>query len=888
MAVRRLIACVPQTIVWVVFMSAATLFVSRGHADAQEIVAVAGGGSHSIARDACGGVWAWGGNGTGQLGDGTRTARPTPIRVATILRAVRAISASGASYAILSDGTIMAWGPNNVGQLGLGTVSVDVLVPTSIPGLAGVTAVAAGGNHALALVGGEVYAWGANNEGQLGVGTIDVIAHETPLKVAGLPNIVAIAASRNNDSYALDSNGFVWAWGRNTVGQVGRSTGGTPQAMPVRVLRSLISTDPLDGVIAIAANNGSAAALRQDGTVWTWGFNSNGQLGDGTLTNRAFAAPVQESSGGSLGNILTISGGTFFFLASRADGSARGWGQNANGQLGDGTTTDRHRAVLVMTNTAAPLTGVASVAAGGSHSHALMTDGTLRSWGAKGSGQLGNGTFSPFQTFPVAVSEPSTGQLVGVDTIFAGGAMSGALLGSTGRAWGANSFGQIGDGSTQNRLTPVSVPGLDGTTRAAAGGAHTLALQSDATARAWGLGTTGQLGNGTSLSSLIPVQVMGLDSVSAVSAAGQHSMALSTDGTVWSWGLNSTGQLGDGTTVNRMSPVQVRTSAIGVLTNVRRISASASFSLALREDGSAWAWGQNNLGQLGDGTSATARVFPAQVLTATGPLMGIGAIASGAAHSLALGADGTVWTWGQNNFGQLGDGTTTDRRAAAQVVGLTDIVAIAAGSSFSLALRGDGTVWAWGFNGQGQLADGSATNRSLPGAVKRDPGTLFTDVTAIVAGSAHALALTNDGHVWSWGSNDSGQLGDGSDPNEVFAVPVAFPLRDLPTATLTATPNRLWPANNKLVPVTIVVSASDSCTGSPAVELASVTNNEAANGSDIGTITRAGNTWTVLLRATRSGRGSGRVYTARFSITDAAGNQSSVSTTIVVPHSALP
>jgi alpha-tubulin suppressor-like RCC1 family protein len=577
-------------------------------------------------------------------------------------------------------------------------------------------------------------------------------------------------------------------------------------------LESLVPDDHLGGAVAIAASNAGAAALKIDGTVWTWGFNSNGQLGDGTLVNRPFAAPV-EISGGALIDVTNISGGTFFFLAARSDGTAWGWGQNANGQLGDGTTADRQLAVQVVQPGGGYLSEVAQIAAGGSHAHALMADGTMRSWGFKGVGQLGNGTTTPVESLATLVP------LTDVDKLFSGGGLSGALLLGTGRTWGANAFGQIGDGSTENRLTPVPVAALNGATAAATSGAHVLALRQDGTVVGWGLGTSGQLGHGVGIggspvSSLTPVAVTGLGEVISVSAAGNRSMALTTDGTVWGWGFNSTGQLGDGTTANRLIPVQVKNILGDILINILAISAGGSFSLAVASGGSVWAWGQNSSGQIGDGTAVAARLLAVQVMTATGPLTGATGIAAGGSHSLALLADGSVWSWGGNTFGQLGDGTTNDRRTAIQVGGLDGIVAIAAGGAFSLALKSDGTVWAWGLNIQGQLGDGTTTNRLTPTRVMKTPTDVLGAIAEVAAGGAHGLARSVDGvAVWAWGAGDSGQLGNGLDPNATVPITLNFPDIDPPIITVSGVLT-VDAASSSGAVVTFSATAEDDTEGS--------------------------------------------------------------------------
>ena len=325
-------------------------------------------------------------------------------------------------------------------------------------------------------------------------------------------------------------------------------------------------------------------------------------------------------------------------------------------------------------------------------------------------------------------------------------------------AWGSNSFGALGDGSTTHRLSPVQAGGLANMVAAAAGTFHTVAVRGDGTVAASGSNAYGQLGDGTVTQRPSPVQVGGLANVVTVVAGSMYSVALRVDGTVWAWGHNAYGQLGDGTLTQRPSPVQV-----GGLANVVAVAAGYYHSIALRADGTVWAWGHNAYGQLGDGT-LTQRPSPVQV----GGLANVVAVVAGQYHSVAVRADGTVWAWGYNGSGQLGDGTVTDRLSPVHVVGLTRVVAVGSGANHSVAVRADGTVWAWGSNGLGQLGDGTVTQRPSPVQV----GGLANVVTAGGAGVAHSVALRADGTVWSWGYNAYGQLGDGSTLMRVHPVRV--------------------------------------------------------------------------------------------------------------------
>jgi len=280
----------------------------------------------------------------------------------------------------------------------------------------------------------------------------------------------------------------------------------------------------------------------------------------------------------------------------------------------------------------------------------------------------------------------------------------------------------------------------------AGGNYHSVVLNSDGTVWAWGNNDCGQLGNGSIIDSSAPVQVQGITGVAAVAAMACNTLALKEDGTIWAWGDNFFGQLGNGTTIDDSSlPVQVQ-GLYGMLA----VSAGDYHIISLKSDGTVWTWGYNFDGQLGNG-STTNSSTPVQVQGLTG----VTAVAAGDYHSLALKSDGTVWAWGQNLFGQLGDGSTTNSSIPVQVNGLTGVIAIAAGNSHSIALKGDGSVWTWGNNDNGQLGDGTTTERHTPVQVQDLAG-----VTAIGAGSSHSLAIKVDQTVWAWGLYS--QLGDGT------------------------------------------------------------------------------------------------------------------------------
>jgi alpha-tubulin suppressor-like RCC1 family protein len=364
--------------------------------------------------------------------------------------------------------------------------------------------------------------------------------------------------------------------------------------------------------------------------------------------------------------------------------------------------------------------------------------------------------------------------------------------------WGANTYGQLGNGDNdpaENRYIPVQVlgvnkvgllPKIDGVS---AGGTHILAFVKNGNVYAWGNNGDGQLGNNSDEATSTPVQVIKssdstpLSGVTAVSAGGSHSLAIA-NGQVWAWGSNDDGKLGVATSNPQRTAVQV-TSLTTAVTKVA--AAGGGHSLALMNDKTVMSWGRNTLGQLGRTTTPTT---PGTVVTGTGDLTNVTDIAAGMSHSLFLLGDGTVWACGYNLYGQLGVGTddTNNRNVAVQVAGLTGTaIQVAAGFDHSLALiedapgSGKGSVWAWGLNNCGQLGNGApltgTTLQTSTVAVKVliNETTALSNIVKIVAIGDHNLAVDGSGQLWSWGFNNYGQLGlaedDAKNRNYATQVP---------------------------------------------------------------------------------------------------------------------
>jgi alpha-tubulin suppressor-like RCC1 family protein len=357
-------------------------------------------------------------------------------------------------------------------------------------------------------------------------------------------------------------------------------------------------------------------------------------------------------------------------------------------------------------------------------------------------------------------------------------------------AWGYNNDGEVGDNTTTSRNLPTAVVSsgiLAGKTVLAVseGINHALALCSDGTLAAWGANTYGQLGNNSTTQSSVPLAVNNVSGVSAlygktivaIAAGNSCSLVLCSDGTTAAWGYNVTGQLGDNTTTQRNVPVAVNTtSGVSALygKSVVAVAAHGLHSLALCSDGTVVAWGYNFYGQLGD-TTATQRNVPVAVNTTSGVSALYGKtvvdVAAGEYHSMVLCSDGTVAAWGYNGYGQLGDSTTTQRTVPVTVSTATGVSAlygktvvdIATGQYHNTALCSDGTVAAWGYNSYGQLGDNTITSRYVPVAVKTASGVSALygkTVVGLATNQSHSLVQCADGTLAAWGSNAYGELGD--------------------------------------------------------------------------------------------------------------------------------
>jgi alpha-tubulin suppressor-like RCC1 family protein len=338
-------------------------------------------------------------------------------------------------------------------------------------------------------------------------------------------------------------------------------------------------------------------------------------------------------------------------------------------------------------------------------------------------------------------------------------------------SWGSNGNGRLGNNSTIDRSSPVFVSGgIKNWTSVSSHpiGSHVLAIRADGTAWAWGSGGSGRLGDNSTLNQSSPVSVVGgFTDWIQVSAGSTHSLGVRANGTAWAWGGGANGKLGDNSTVAQSSPVSV----VGGFSDWTQVSAGTDHSLGVRGDGTAWAWGSGSQGVLGDNTT-TQKSSPVSVV---GGFTNWTQVSAGNSHSIGVRLDGTAWAWGSGGSGRLGDNSTVAQSSPVSVVGgFTNWTQVSAGLYHSMGVRSSGGAWAWGNGANGRLGNNSTTNRSSPVAVSGS----FSDWIQVSAGITHSSGVRSSGTAWAWGFNGQGQLGNNSTVDRSSPVSVVGGIGD--------------------------------------------------------------------------------------------------------------
>ena len=863
---RLFILATPIFASFLIVFGAIYYFLNSNQANAlvTKVVYISAGSYHSVAVNSNGDVYSWGWNGQGQLGNGTNTDSnvPLPVRTAgTPMAGKKIVHVStggnfykGSSLALSSEGKVYSWGANDQGQLGNGTTTDSNLpVEVKVEGtpMAGkkIVQTAIGVTHSMALDSeGKVYSWGENTNGLLGTGDATPATLPVAVRTAGTPmagkKIVQISAGGSH-SMALDSEGNIYAWGWGGEGQLGNGENNNSN-VPILVKKEGTG---LEGktIKKVMAGGMFSMVLTSDGNLYSWGKNNYGQIGDGTTNNYNLAVAVKTEGTPMAGKkVVDFSISNEHTVALTSDGQIYAWGRNESGQLGNGTNTASTLPVAVKT-AGTPFAGkkaVQVVAGGweGAHSLALGTDGTVYSWGRNLNGQLGDQTtndttivtfakinFNSSPTPPLkamAISGESSAEVRWSTPIFNGTfTISDYVIQyrETGtEAWsevttsGSNTGKQItgltnekvyqfrvaaktnvgvGDYSsivlamphkkpTITSVTPVIGPTegnqevtINGTdfalktnklNQVSACANCSIALSMDGKVFSWGWNQNGDLGNGNSSDVNIPVAVktegtpMKGKTISQISSGGIHNLALSMDGKVYAWGDNNNGQLGDGTTNNSNVPVAVKTNGTDMDgKTIVQVSAGEEHTIALDAEGNIYEWGTM--------FGIYSRITTPRLLDVVGTVIAnkiITKVVAGNCYSVAIASDGTVYAWGDNsNFG-----INSKTPVKLDFFG-KNIESISLGDSHALAIASDGTVYAWGNNFYGQLGNGTNANSTVPVKVSIIGGLPTNKALKVEVGFNHSIVVTTNGEVYAWGKNIDGQLGNGMNVGS-FSTPV--------------------------------------------------------------------------------------------------------------------
>ena len=725
--------------------------------------AVSVGRLHTCALTAAGGVKCWGYNNAGRLGNGKTADSSAPVGVIGLTSGVVAVSAGGGHTCAVTDAAgVECWGRNEYGQLGNGSTAYSS-APVDVIGLSsGVAAISAGWNHTCVVTAvGGAKCWGQGVFGQLGDGTMT--DSSAPVDVSGLSGGVAAVSAGGGHTCALTVAGGVKCWGYNNDGQLGNGTMSGPESCfaGVACSKTPVNVSGLtSGVAAVSAGATYTCVVTAAGGVKCWGYNDAGQLGNGTAAASSMPTDVVGLTTGA----AAVSAGDRHTCGLTVTGGVKCWGRNGNSQLGDGTFADSSVPVDVVVLAS----GWAMVGAGVIHTCAVTGEGGVKCWGGDFYGQLGQGT---------GLAVDVIGLAGGGAAVSAGGTHTCALTTGGGvKCWGWNAYGQLGDGQVCGTTCslPVDVGGLtSGVATVSAGGTHTCALTAGDGVKCWGSNSYGQLGSSTYAGSSTPVDATGLTSgVAAVSGGGSHTCAVAVGGGVKCWGNNYAGQLGDGMTgFGTSTAVDV----IGLSSGVVWVSAGGNHTCAVTVGGGVKCWGGNSGGQLGDGMACGISCSTA--VDVMGLTSGVAAASAGSYHTCALTTGGGVKCWGENGEGQLGDGTTVGNPTPVDVSGLASgAVSVSAGGNHACALTVAGGVKCWGENFYGQLGDDAVCGASCSAPV--DVIGLSSGAVSVSAGDKHTCAVTGGGGVKCWGFTAYGQLGNGTAPEDVIGLTSGGPDTD--------------------------------------------------------------------------------------------------------------
>ena len=621
-------------------MSVTLTAAVRANKPKRNVGVIAVGEISSFALQKNGRAWGWGDNGYGRLGNNTILPTATPISIVGATKTFCKISGgSRSTSAIDKNGRAWAWGQNALGQLGDNT-TISKLTPVSVLGAVKTFCeISSKGYTVLAIdKSGRLWGWGDNFYGQLGDNS--VTSRLTPVSVLGATKTFC-KISCYLATAAIDKNGRAWAWGYNNQGQVGDNSI-TSRLTPVSVLGAIKTFCQISSGSCILA-------IDKNGRAWGWGYNSFGAIGDNTTISKLTPVSVL----GATKTFCKIDTRHRHSLALDKNGRAWAWGFNSSGQLGDNTTVSKSTPVAI-SGTTKTFCIISTNTYNAGTTLAIDKNGRAWGWGTNGSGTIGDGTVTCRLT-PVSV--------LGAVKTFCGiavGFSHSAAIDKNGKiwTWGSSLRGELGDNTTVSKFTPVSILGATKTfCKITAAGYSTHAIDKNGLVWGWGLNSTGQIGDGTSTSRLTPVSVAGATKTFCEISAGKGQilgrlnmitvvLALDKNGRAWAWGYNVFGQIGDNSTTIRTTPVSVA----GAAKTFCKISGGTQHALAIDKNGRVWAWGYNTNGQLGNNSSAN-QLTPVSV---AGTVKTFCEISAGNLHSLAIDKNGRAWGWGYVVHGAVG------------------------------------------------------------------------------------------------------------------------------------------------------------------------------------------------------------------------------------------
>jgi alpha-tubulin suppressor-like RCC1 family protein len=696
---------------------------------------VSAGMRHTCAMKNDGRIFCWGDGEYGQLGDNSTSGSTVPVQENTL--ATDWAQLSTGSYhncALKNDGRIFCWGGNGNGELGNNSASGSLVPVQENTAATDWAQVSAGSYHTCAVKkAGRIFCWGRGTEGQLGNNSTS--GSLVPVQEYTAANDWAQVSAGTYQTCAMKNDGRLFCWGYGEWANLGDgSIGGS--LVPVQ-----ISTAANDWA-QVSDGTYHTCAVKKDGRLFCWGFVQYGELGNNSAGGSL--VPVQEYTAAN--DWAQVSAGNYNTCAVKQDGRLFCWGRGMEGQLNDNLTLASP--VPVQENTTAA--DWAQVSVGGYHTCAVKQDGRIFCWGDDRYGQLGNNSTSrslvPVQEYAAANDWAQ---------VTTGWGHTCAVK-NDGRifCWGYNGGYTYFGGPNINLILGSLVPVEENTlatdwTQVSAGGSQTCAVKQDGRLFCWGDNSYGQGGYTSTYKSYVPVQenTLAID-WAQVSAGWVHTCAMKSDGRIFCFGDGEYGQLGNNSTSQSMVPVQENTLA----TDWAQVSAGGYHTCAVKQDGRIFCFGDGEYGQLGNNSTLKSYVPVQESTLATDWAQ----VSAGGSQTCAVKQDGRIFCWGWGIYGQLGNNSTSQSLVPVQENTLaTDWAKISVGWGHTCAVKKDGRIFCFGDGEYGQLGNNSTSGSLVP--VQESMSA--TDWAQISAGGLHTCAVKKDGWLFCWGDGAYGQLG---------------------------------------------------------------------------------------------------------------------------------